>query len=54
MSTVYLIYDPDRRRDVVTKVLYVGALGDESTQARFRAEAQAADKLNHPNAMSVH
>ncbi|CAM8648171.1 PASTA_pknB domain containing protein [Acidimicrobiia bacterium] len=53
-ATVYLADDVVLRRRVAVKVLHDALAGDASFLKRFRAEAQAAAALNHPNVMAVH
>ena len=54
MGAVYLGVDPDLEREVAIKVLTEAVIGDPSALARFRAEAQAAGHLNHPNVVAVY
>ena len=54
MGVVYLARDEHLRRDVAIKVLPPGTLADESTRKRFRKEALALSKQNHPNIQTVH
>ena len=49
MGVVYRAHDSRLERDVAIKVLPADALRDESARARFRREALALAKLNHPN-----
>lgn len=42
------------RRRVAVKVLHAALAGDEQFLRRFRAEAQAAASLNHPNILAVY
>jgi serine/threonine protein kinase/tetratricopeptide (TPR) repeat protein len=42
------------KRDVALKVLPAGALADEEARKRFRKEAMALSKLNHPNVATIH
>lgn len=49
MGEVYLARDERLERDVALKVLRAGALADEGMRRRFRKEALALSKLNHPN-----
>lgn len=51
---VYLAEDATLRRRVAVKVLHAALAEDESFLRRFRAEAQAAAALNHPNIMRVY
>ena len=50
---VYLAEDATLRRRVAVKFLHAALAEDESFLRRFRAEAQAAAALNHPNIMRV-
>lgn len=52
-ASVYLADDVTLRRRVAVKILHDALSGDEAFLRRFRAEAQAAAALNHPNIMSV-
>jgi serine/threonine protein kinase/tetratricopeptide (TPR) repeat protein len=54
MGEVFLAHDERLERDVALKVLGTGALADESARRRFRKEALALSKLNHPNIETVH
>jgi serine/threonine-protein kinase len=49
MGVVYLARDERLERDVALKVLREGLLSDETARKRFRKEALALSKLNHPN-----
>src|SRR5207249_1877860 len=51
---VFLGEDVTLRRRVAVKVLHAALAEDESFLRRFRAEAQAAAALNHPNIMRVY
>jgi serine/threonine-protein kinase len=51
---VYLADDTQLRRRVAVKVLHEGMANDVAFLKRFRAEAQAAAALNHPNVMHVY
>jgi eukaryotic-like serine/threonine-protein kinase len=53
MGIVYLAHDKQLDRDVALKVLPKGALADEAARRRFRGEALALAKLNHPNIETV-
>ncbi len=54
MGVVYRAHDEQLDRDVALKVLPTGTLGDESVRKRFRKEALALAKLNHPNIETIH
>ncbi|MFQ5817817.1 MAG: serine/threonine-protein kinase, partial [Terriglobia bacterium] len=54
MGEVYRAHDTRLDRDVALKVLPAGALADEAARKRFRKEALALSKLNHPNIETVH
>src|ERR1700756_638757 len=53
MGVVYRAHDEQLDRDVALKVLPRGALADEAARKRFRNEALALAKLNHPNIETV-
>ncbi len=46
---MYRAWDEHLERDAAVKGLRVGALSDEAARKRFRKEAPALSKLNHPN-----
>jgi TolB-like protein/Tfp pilus assembly protein PilF len=54
MGEVYLARDERLERDVALKVLHEGALSDHAARRRFRKEALALSRLNHPNVETVH
>ncbi len=54
MGVVYRALDEQLERDVAVKVLPVGMLSDEGARRRFRTEALALAKINHPNIATVH
>ncbi len=54
MGVVYRARDQRLERDVALKVLPAGTLADESARKRFRREAVALSKTNHPNIATVH
>jgi beta-lactam-binding protein with PASTA domain/tRNA A-37 threonylcarbamoyl transferase component Bud32 len=53
-AQVYLADDSTLRRRVAVKVLHPALATDEAFLRRFRAEAQAAAALSHPNVMAVY
>ena len=54
MATVWIADDPVLSRRVAVKILRADLGADESTRARFRNEAIAAARLNHPNIVSTY
>lgn len=54
MGIVFRAHDERLDRDVGLKVLPPGVLGDEAVRRRFRREALALAKLNHPNIATIH
>jgi eukaryotic-like serine/threonine-protein kinase len=54
MGVVYRARDGRLERDVAIKVLAPGLLADESARKRFRKEALALAKLNHPSIAAVY
>ena len=54
MGVVYRAHDDQLDRDVALKVLPPGALSDENARVRFRREALALARLNHPNVGAVY
>jgi formylglycine-generating enzyme required for sulfatase activity len=54
MGEVYRAHDSRLRRDVAIKVLRPGILIDEAARHRFRNEALALARLNHPNIAVVY
>src|SRR5256714_293636 len=51
---VYVADDVRLRRRVAVKVLHAALAGDSGFLRRFRAEAQVAASLHHPNVMAVY
>ena len=49
MGVVYRARDTRLERDVAIKVLPVATLADDAARGRFRKEALALARLNHPN-----
>ena len=54
MGVVYRARDERLERDVAIKVLAPGVLDDERVRKRFRKEALALSRLNHPNIAGVY
>ena len=54
MGVVYKARDERLDKEVAIKVLPPGALVDELARKRFRKEALALAKLNHPNITTIH
>ena len=54
MGVVYRAIDEHLNRDVAVKVLPQYSLSDENARLRFRKEAHALSKLNHPNIATVY
>jgi serine/threonine protein kinase len=53
MGVVYRVEDAHLEREVAIKVLKPGTITDEHSRKRFRNEAHALSKLNHPNVATV-
>ena len=54
MGVVYRGYDTHLEREVAIKVLNPGTIADGRSRKRFRNEASALSKLNHPNIATIH
>ncbi len=54
MGVVYRAHDEQLDRDVALKVLPAHTLPDERTRQRFRKEALALARLNHPNIGAIY
>jgi len=54
MGAVYRARQPGLERDVAIKLVPAEAAADEEFSARFRVEARALAKLQHPNIVSIH
>ena len=54
MATVYRAHDPELKRDVAVKVLPSHDTDDPTFAQRFRQEAQAVARLNHPNIVQIY
>jgi eukaryotic-like serine/threonine-protein kinase len=53
MGEVYRAHDKHLDRDIALKILPAGKLTDDAARRRFRKEAQALSRLNHPNIATV-
>jgi hypothetical protein len=53
-GTVYRAFDPELDRDVAVKVPHDGILANPEALQRFRREARAAAKLQHPHIVTVY
>jgi tetratricopeptide (TPR) repeat protein len=54
MGEVYRARDGNLHRDVAIKVLPTGMLADDAARRRFRKEALALARLNHPNIATIY
>src|SRR5262249_15914084 len=54
MGVVYRARDVRLDPDVALKGLLAGTVEDESARRRFRREALALSRLNHPNIATIH
>jgi len=54
MSAVYRAYDPALDRQVAIKILQAELARDETYRKRFREEARALGRVNHPNLVPIY
>ncbi|MBM4073113.1 MAG: serine/threonine protein kinase [Planctomycetes bacterium] len=54
MGIVFKAHDPTIERDVAIKLLPDDVAADENALRRFKEEAKAAGKLNHPNVIAIY
>ncbi len=54
MGSVYLAHDTKLDRKVALKFLSKALCQDQESLSRFKHEAQAAARLNHPNIITIH
>jgi len=54
MGVVYRAHDEDLDRDAALKVLAASALADDTARQRFRKEALALSRLNHPHICTIY
>src|SRR5882757_9499625 len=53
MGVVYCAHDTELDRDVAIKVIAADVSEDVERLSRFKQEAQALARLNHPNILSI-
>jgi hypothetical protein len=54
MGVVYRAWEPALQRFVAIKMLLPGAVADEAELRRFKSEAEATARLQHPHIVAVH
>ena len=54
MGEVYRASDPRLKRDVAIKVIAEAFAKDAELVHRFKLEAQAVGRLNHPNVLAIY
>src|SRR3954470_22463849 len=54
MGVVYRAWQPGLNRVVALKMIHGSALADPDAVSRFRREAEAVARLQHPNIVHVH
>src|SRR5262249_56370792 len=53
-GVVYRAWQQDLNRPVAIKMVHAGAQADPAILARFRVEAEAVARLQHPNIVQIH